>query len=147
MTDRYATKYAIPHYEDLFLETDDPLVRRRVERHQLFVEYRGNGLWAVTDAFRNTYNQNGTREREPRPSSRTESYLEQHRFPIETALKVAIANVEKLSETSLADFKQVLGTQGAKDNPDPYKRVERIVKIVEEGTRRAKDELLTPKED
>ncbi|MFD3594377.1 hypothetical protein ACFWU5_16760 [Nocardia sp. NPDC058640] len=52
------------------------------------VEYRGNGLWAVTHLGR-CYAADGSRDVESIPSERRDEWLAAHRFPFDQALALA----------------------------------------------------------
>lgn len=56
------------------------------------VEWRGTGLWAVTNGGA-CYNTLGEWEVEPMPSSRTEDFFERCRYPLDEALRVGVKAV------------------------------------------------------
>lgn len=47
----------------------------------LFVEYRDEDSWAVTDSFNRCLSSSGEWDFEPSPSNRSKEFLETHRFP------------------------------------------------------------------
>ncbi|WP_189160936.1 hypothetical protein [Sphaerisporangium melleum] len=64
-------------------------VDHRERRHfTLTVEYRGRGLWAVSDGFE-VLGKDGTWDHEPLSSSREEDWIAAHRFDLDTALEIA----------------------------------------------------------
>jgi hypothetical protein len=62
----------------------------------LKVEYRGRGLWCVTDGFF-CLGKEGDWEYEPMPSEREDGWLETHRFDLDTALELAKGFAPKLT--------------------------------------------------
>ena len=59
-----------------------------VSSFTVWVEYRGRGLWSVTDgAF--CYDANGNAEYEPIPSERDDEWRAKYRFPLDAALALA----------------------------------------------------------
>lgn len=75
------------------------VVPERVYDHsvwQIEVEYRGEGRWAVMHrGF--CLGVDGEWEYEPPPSSREDDWLDTHRFDLDTALALAVAEAPKVS--------------------------------------------------
>ena len=61
----------------------------------LYVEWRGNDSWVVTNMFHVSYDEDGKKEHERQPSSRTEKYLKKYRFSFAEAVRIA----EKIQPT------------------------------------------------
>lgn len=75
----HVTSYAVS-----CLPEDDPATRH----FTLKIEYRGAGRWAVLDSpF--CLNASGEWDYEHLPSERTEEWLTEHRFDLDTALRLA----------------------------------------------------------
>jgi hypothetical protein len=79
-------------YEVSCLPEDDVNARH----FTLNVEYRGRGLWCVTDGHF-CLGKGGDWDYEPLPSSRDDAWLETHRFDLETALELAKGFAPKLT--------------------------------------------------
>ncbi|AXH49041.1 hypothetical protein SEA_ECLIPTUS_89 [Gordonia phage Ecliptus] len=61
----------------------------------VYVEYRGRNLWAVTH-MGVCLGRAGGWDHEPSPSNRTDSWIADHRFDFDTALKLAIEVAERV---------------------------------------------------
>lgn len=68
------------------------------------VEYRGRGLWAVTDGI-GCFNIDGDRSYESTTSERRDEWLAEHRFELDTALALAkrVAPLLRVNGYSVAD--------------------------------------------
>lgn len=75
-----ATRYEV----SLLAEND---INRR--HFTLFVEWRGEGRWAVTTGFRDCLSAHGDWGHEPQPSERTDEWITANRFDLETAIALA----------------------------------------------------------
>lgn len=82
----------ITRYEVSCLPEDDINARH----FTLKVEYRGRGLWAVTDGF-GCLSTTGEWDYERLPSNREDEWLETHRFDLDTALKLAREKAPKMT--------------------------------------------------
>lgn len=55
----------------------------------LYVEWRGNDTWAVTNGFHECLGTDGSWSYESIPSERRDEWIVEHRFDLDTALKLA----------------------------------------------------------
>lgn len=71
--------------------------KQRPDGNLLFLraEWRGGDQWAVTNGARSVLNREDEFEWEPLPSSRTEDFVEQHRFDLSEALHRLVKLVQK----------------------------------------------------
>jgi hypothetical protein len=56
------------------------------EKLEIYIEYRGNGKWAIT-RWSNVLSKDGNWHIEPQPSSRDDEYLSENRFDSEYEAK------------------------------------------------------------
>ncbi|WP_086565312.1 hypothetical protein [Streptomyces africanus] len=82
-----ATRYAVSYFPP-----DD----HEGALFNLSVEYRGRGLWAVV-RLRSCLGSDGTWSYESIPSEREDEWLAEHRFDLDTALKLAKEHAPKIT--------------------------------------------------
>ena len=95
MTEVYVrpTQYDVSVFPDAMRE--DPSSALDADTWKITVEYRGAGTWAVCHMGR-CLGISGEWDREPRPSSREDPWLEDHRFPLKCALDLAWEHAPKI---------------------------------------------------
>lgn len=86
-------------------DREDPLCRH----YHVVVEERSKGRWAVIEPMGSVLSSNGEWEDEPSPSSRTNEWLDSHRFSFETAMELAhkaLPDIEANGVTAREMWKQ-----------------------------------------
>lgn len=142
LADRYATKFALPSYEGSFLVSDDLNVRRETSRCQIFVEYRGQGLWCVIDGMGNNYAKDGKASYEPMPSNRDKEFLDQYRFSRSEALRVAARALPSLCEDFLHYSRMVVAAATEMGKLERASFHSRVVELVLLGVKEVRREFL-----
>jgi transglutaminase-like putative cysteine protease len=81
--------------------------------YDIYVVYRGNGLWAVTNYSGKVYNKNGESEYEPQPSSRTDEFLAEYRHSLVDAIALAeeVANHVTVNKYSVESYTEYVREQ------------------------------------
>ena len=135
LIDRLAVKYAVPSFEDIDVQgltpNEEQSFRGYLVRYQIYVEYRGGGLWCVADAFGQCFGRDGQDSHEPLPSSRSKEFLEKFRFSREEAFVVAARALPGFIELNLGQTRlaiQHLINQGM----DPFSTLTaRTIRVVD----------------
>ena len=135
--DRCAVKYALPNYEELLKDSDGLSIRRELSRCQLFVEYRGDGLWCVTDGVQN-YARNGEPSYEPTPSSRDEKFLAEYRFTRDEAFEIAVRALGAYCTSVLWYSRATSEKLRDAGKPEAAEFHDRLQELIEDGIAAAK---------
>lgn len=141
--DKYAIKYALPYYENLFTESDDIEIRAQVTRCQIFIEYRGNGKWCVCDRMGNNYSED-KHHHESMPSSRSSDFLQNFRFSKEEAFRIAVKRLPGLCEEFCDRPREIVKLCEERGmDPSIYFR---IVELVNLGVKKVQNDFISSAE-
>lgn len=126
-----AVQHLLPHINTLtFNAVPEEYQDEETQRYYtVYVEYRSPGLYCIRTERGIFYNAQFEESRESLPSTRTDEYKQQYRFPLLQAVELAeeLANRVLFQGLSIQDIINYKGLFNAHQNIPPSERIKRHI--------------------